>query len=67
MGIFKKDFDEQEVSGGQVFGYILLGAALLFIIAFIAFVCITKVKGGNDASTPQTSVEQTVDTENTVE
>lgn len=38
--------EENEVSGGQVFGYILIGLAVVIIIAFIIFVCVKMATGG---------------------
>lgn len=67
MALFKKDQEENEVSGGQVFGYILLGAAALFVIAFVIFICITKVQGKKaDTAQDPVAVETTVETEDTV-
>lgn len=47
MGFLKKD-DENEVSGGQVFGYILIALAALLVISFLIFVGIKKF-GGSDS------------------
>lgn len=49
--------EENEVSGGQVFGYILIGLAVVLIIAFIIFVGVKMVTGGNkkDAKPQQVS------------
>lgn len=38
--------EENEVSGGQVFGYILIGLAVVIIIAFIIFVGVKMATGG---------------------
>lgn len=38
--------EENEVSGGQVFGYILIGLAVVIIIAFVIFVCVKMATGG---------------------
>jgi large-conductance mechanosensitive channel len=38
--------EENEVSGGQVFGYILIGLAVVIIIAFVIFVGIKMATGG---------------------
>lgn len=53
MGILKRD-EENEVSGGQVFGYILLGLAALLVIAFLIFVGIKKFSGGGEGDTDAT-------------
>lgn len=49
--------EENEVSGGQVFGYILIGLALALIVAFVIFVGIKMATGGSksDAKTQQLS------------
>lgn len=46
--------EENEVSGGQVFGYILIGLAVVIIIAFIIFVCVKMATdGGKKDAKPQ--------------
>lgn len=49
--------EENEVSGGQVFGYILIGLAVVIIIAFVIFVGIKMATGNgkSDAKTQQIS------------
>lgn len=49
--------EENEVSGGQVFGYILIGLAVVIIIAFVIFVGIKMATGDSksDAKTQQIS------------
>lgn len=49
--------EENEVSGGQVFGYILIGLAVVLIIAFIIFVGVKMATGGSkkDAKPQQVS------------
>lgn len=62
MGIFKKDM-ENEMSGGQVFGYILVIGAILFIIAFGVFVGLKKAGIDTSRDTNETSnvISTTVD------
>ena len=60
MGLFKRDM-ENEMSGGQVFGYILVIAAIMFIIAFGVFVGLKKA--GIDTS--RTSEENVTTLEET--
>lgn len=60
MALFKHD-DENEVSGAQVFGYILIGAAVLFVVSFIVFAIYSKLSGGTEVNQPaKVAVEQTV-------
>lgn len=57
--MFRKNSEneENEVSGGQVFGYILIGLAVVLIVAFVIFVGVKMVTGGSksDAKTQQIS------------
>lgn len=57
--MFRKnnESEENEVSGGQVFGYILIGLAVVIIIAFVIFVGIKMATGDSksDAKTQQIS------------
>lgn len=62
MSLFKRDM-ENEMSGGQVFGYILVIAAVLFIISFGIFVGLKKA--GIDTSRKETEIVTT--TNNTEE
>lgn len=55
MGLFSGD-GENEVSGGQVFGYILIGLAALLVVAFLIFFIVQKV-GGNDKDKADNAVQ----------
>jgi uncharacterized membrane protein len=64
MGLFNQNDSEKEVSGGAVFGYVLLGMAAVVVVAFIIFVVISKVKGSSDDSATESSrIEQSVNYE----
>lgn len=65
MGLLNKD-NENEVSGGQVFGYILIGLAVAFIIAFLVFVGIQKFSSNNNEDN-QTQVESSIEMEEQIE
>jgi uncharacterized membrane protein len=55
MKLLDQNNSEKEVSGGAVFGYILLAAAAVVVIAFLVFVCIQKIGGSKETSDTETS------------
>lgn len=59
--MFKHKEVENEMSGGQAFGYILIVAAILFVIAFLVFVILDKV--GVDTARKDNGVTTTYSTE----
>lgn len=60
MGLFNNN-TEKEVSTGAVFGYVLLGFALVMIISFGIFVAIHKVSNTNKDE--PVAIEETINTE----
>ena len=64
MSIFNGD-TEKEVSSGAMIGYVLIGFAIVVVIAFLIFVGIKKVSGNNEntAIVTEESVEVSTDTE----
>lgn len=64
MSIFNGD-TEKEVSSGAMIGYVLIGFAIVVVIAFLIFVGIKKVSGNNEspATVTEESVEINVDTD----
>lgn len=68
LNLLNQNNDEKEVSGGAIFGYALIGFVIVVVIAFIIFAVISGVKGKSSKdTTPQTQIEQTVETEVTTE
>lgn len=53
---------EKEVSSGVLIGYVLVGFAVVLVLAFIIFAVVKKVSNNSD-STNQTVIEQSVETE----
>lgn len=63
MSIFNFNKEtEKEVSSGVLIGYVLVGFAIVLVLAFIVFAVVKKVSNNSD-STNQTVIEQSVETE----
>ena len=59
---FNKD-TEKEVSSGVLIGYVLIGFAVVLVVAFIIFAIFKNISGGsNKVSEQTTTIEQTTDT-----
>lgn len=66
--IFNQNGDnEKEMSGGAMFGYVLIGFVAVIVVVFIIF-AVTKFVGGSKADEGnQTQIEQTIETEEDTE
>ena len=63
MSIFNFNKEtEKEVSSGVLIGYVLVGFAIVLVLAFIIFAVVKKVSNNSD-STNQTVIEQSVETD----
>lgn len=51
--------EENEVSGGQVFGYILIGLAVVLIVAFVIFVGVKLATGGSKSGAKTQQISST--------
>lgn len=58
---------EKEVSSGAVIGWVLLGFAILVVIAFGIFVGVKKLSPDDNKDTAPIQIEQQVETEETIE
>lgn len=65
MGLFNQNGDnEKEMSGGAMFGYVLVGFIVVVVLVFGIFAATTAIsKHNKDNSKQDTQIEQTVNTE----